>query len=72
MSIWNHSSHSQNESRRRNVFRSALAFGIQIGDFGTSRWAQHSDSTGLATYKTNAGDIMKMMSFAWAAPEVLT
>eukprot|EP00904_Undaria_pinnatifida_P006288 jgi/Undpi1/278/HiC_scaffold_1.g00274.m1 len=41
----------------------------KIADFGTSRWAKHGDSTGLATYRTNAGNIVQLMSFAWAAPE---
>ncbi|CAN0451384.1 unnamed protein product, partial [Ascophyllum nodosum] len=40
----------------------------KIADFGTSRWMRHATSTGLVTYKTNAGT---HMSFAWAAPEVL-
>eukprot|EP00904_Undaria_pinnatifida_P006344 jgi/Undpi1/283/HiC_scaffold_1.g00279.m1 len=43
----------------------------KIGDFGTSRWAQHTNSTGLATYNQTEGSRAHDMSFAWAAPEVL-
>ncbi len=39
----------------------------QIGDFGTSRWSHHTNSTGLATY-TKAGQTQ--ISLAWSAPEV--
>ncbi|CAN0076073.1 unnamed protein product [Pylaiella littoralis] len=42
----------------------------KIADFGTSRWAQHTNSTGLATYGTKAAH-NNQMTFAWAAPEVL-
>lgn len=45
--------------------------GFQIGDFGTSRWARHTNSTGLATHSMKAG-ANTHMSFAWAAPEVLS
>ncbi|CAN0277211.1 unnamed protein product, partial [Scytosiphon promiscuus] len=41
----------------------------KIGDFGTSRWSHHTNSTGLATY-TKAGQNTQM-SLAWSAPEVL-
>ncbi|CAM9173780.1 unnamed protein product [Ectocarpus sp. 6 AP-2014] len=41
----------------------------KIGDFGTSRWSYHTNSTGLATY-TKAGQNTQM-SLAWSAPEVL-
>lgn len=41
----------------------------QIGDFGTSRWSQHTNSTGLATYTTKANQSTQM-SLAWSAPEV--
>ena len=41
----------------------------QIGDFGTSRWSQHTNSTGLATYTTKANQGTQM-SLAWSAPEV--
>ncbi|CAM9445750.1 unnamed protein product [Ectocarpus fasciculatus] len=40
----------------------------KIGDFGTSRWSQHTSSTGLATYTTKPST---QMSLAWSAPEVL-
>ncbi|CAM9297409.1 unnamed protein product [Ectocarpus sp. 12 AP-2014] len=42
----------------------------KIGDFGTSRWSQHTNSTGLATYTTKANQSTQM-SLAWSAPEVL-
>ncbi|CAM9474613.1 unnamed protein product [Laminaria digitata] len=42
----------------------------KIGDFGTSRWSQHTNSTGLATYTTNSSQSTQM-SLAWSAPEVL-
>ncbi|CAM9226240.1 unnamed protein product [Ectocarpus sp. 12 AP-2014] len=42
----------------------------KIGDFGTSRWSQHTNSTGLATYTTKANQTTQM-SLAWSAPEVL-
>lgn len=41
----------------------------QIGDFGTSRWMQHTMSTGLATFTTNSSQNTQM-SLAWSAPEV--
>ncbi|CAN0411915.1 unnamed protein product, partial [Ectocarpus sp. 8 AP-2014] len=41
----------------------------KIGDFGTSRWSQHTNSTGLATYTTTKPSTQ--MSLAWSAPEVL-
>ncbi|CAM9381942.1 unnamed protein product, partial [Ectocarpus sp. 4 AP-2014] len=41
----------------------------KIGDFGTSRWSQHTNSTGLATYTTKANQSTQM-SLAWSAPEV--
>ncbi|CAN0158219.1 unnamed protein product, partial [Ectocarpus sp. 4 AP-2014] len=41
----------------------------KIGDFGTSRWSQHTNSTGLATYTTKANQTTQM-SLAWSAPEV--
>ncbi|CAM9996955.1 unnamed protein product, partial [Ectocarpus sp. 4 AP-2014] len=41
----------------------------KIGDFGTSRWSQHTNSTGLATYTTKAHQSTQM-SLAWSAPEV--
>lgn len=40
---------------------------VQIGDFGNSRWSQHTNSTGLATYTTKPST---QMSLAWSAPEV--
>ncbi|CAM9360961.1 unnamed protein product [Scytosiphon promiscuus] len=42
----------------------------KIGDFGTSRWSQHTASTGLATYTKTSGQ-SNQMSLAWSAPEVL-
>ncbi|CAM9578480.1 unnamed protein product [Laminaria digitata] len=42
----------------------------KIADFGTSRWPQLTNSTGLATHTTHTGHSTQM-SFAWAAPEVL-
>ncbi|CAM9774536.1 unnamed protein product, partial [Scytosiphon promiscuus] len=42
----------------------------KIGDFGTSRWSQHTNSTGLATYTTKANQSTQM-SLAWSSPEVL-
>ncbi|CAN0441159.1 unnamed protein product [Pylaiella littoralis] len=42
----------------------------KIADFGTSRWTQHTNSTGLATYTTKSSQTTKM-SVAWSAPEVL-
>ncbi|CAM9535892.1 unnamed protein product [Ectocarpus sp. 12 AP-2014] len=42
----------------------------KIGDFGTSRWSQHTNSTGLATYTTKSNQ-KTQMSFNWSAPEVL-
>eukprot|EP00903_Cladosiphon_okamuranus_P022853 g21045.t1 len=42
----------------------------KIGDFGTSRRSQHTNSTGLATYTTKANQTTQM-SLAWSAPEVL-
>ncbi|CBN75056.1 Transmembrane receptor kinase [Ectocarpus siliculosus] len=42
----------------------------KIGDFGTSRWSQHTNSTGLATYSTRSSQGTQM-SLAWSAPEVL-
>ena len=41
----------------------------KIGDFGTSKWPQLANSTGLATY-TTASSESTQMSYAWAAPEV--
>ena len=41
----------------------------QIADFGTSRWMQHNNSTGLATYSTRTHQNTHM-SIAWSAPEV--
>ena len=46
-------------------------FRSQVGDFGTSRWSQHSNSTGLATYTTECSRT-NQMSLAWSAPEVRT
>ncbi|CAM9974886.1 unnamed protein product [Scytosiphon promiscuus] len=40
----------------------------KIGDFGTSRWSQHTSSTGLATYTKSPNT---QMSLGWSAPEVL-
>ncbi|CAM9240971.1 unnamed protein product, partial [Hapterophycus canaliculatus] len=42
----------------------------KIADFGTSRWSQHTNSTGLATYTTRSSQTTQM-SLAWSAPEVL-
>ncbi|CAM9992093.1 unnamed protein product [Scytosiphon promiscuus] len=42
----------------------------KIADFGTSRWSQHSNSTGLATYTTRPSQNIQM-TIAWSAPEVL-
>lgn len=44
-------------------------FSSQIGDFGTSRWSHHTNSTGLATYTTKSSQSTQM-SLAWSAPEV--
>lgn len=44
-------------------------FSPQIADFGTSRWSQHTNSTGLATYTTKSSQTTQM-SIAWSAPEV--
>lgn len=43
---------------------------LQIADFGTSRWSQHTNSTGLASYSEPNQNIV--MSIAWSAPEVRT
>ena len=40
----------------------------KIADFGTAKWANHTMSTGLATF-TNS--LNTQMSLAWSAPEVL-
>ncbi|CBJ29593.1 Hypothetical leucine rich repeat kinase [Ectocarpus siliculosus] len=42
----------------------------KIADFGTSRWTQTTNSTGLATYTTRSSQTT-LMSIAWSAPEVL-
>ncbi|CAM9120296.1 unnamed protein product [Ectocarpus sp. 13 AM-2016] len=42
----------------------------KIADFGTSRWTQTTNSTGLATYTTKSSRNTQM-SIAWSAPEVL-
>ncbi|CAN0186405.1 unnamed protein product [Ectocarpus sp. 6 AP-2014] len=42
----------------------------KIADFGTSRWTQTTNSTGLATYTTKSSQTTQM-SIAWSAPEVL-
>ncbi|CAN0344511.1 unnamed protein product [Ectocarpus sp. 6 AP-2014] len=42
----------------------------KIADFGTSRWTQDTNSTGLATYTTKSSQTTQM-SIAWSAPEVL-
>ncbi|CBJ27694.1 Tyrosine kinase specific for activated (GTP-bound) p21cdc42Hs/ leucine rich repeat protein [Ectocarpus siliculosus] len=42
----------------------------KIADFGTSRWTQTTNSTGLATYTTRSSQTTQM-SIAWSAPEVL-
>ncbi|CAN0245699.1 unnamed protein product, partial [Scytosiphon promiscuus] len=42
----------------------------KIADFGTSRWSQHTNSTGLATYTTRPSQNIQM-TIAWSAPEVL-
>ena len=41
----------------------------QIADFGTSRWTQSTNTTGLATYTTKSNQNTQM-SIAWSAPEV--
>ncbi|CAM9178344.1 unnamed protein product, partial [Laminaria digitata] len=41
----------------------------KIGDFGTSRWTQHTMSTALATFTTKSSKNTQM-SLAWSAPEV--
>eukprot|EP00903_Cladosiphon_okamuranus_P022900 g21092.t1 len=38
--------------------------------FGTSRWTQSTNTTGLATYTTRSNQNTQM-SIAWSAPEVL-
>ncbi|CAM9565340.1 unnamed protein product [Ectocarpus sp. 6 AP-2014] len=43
----------------------------KIGDFGTAKWAHHTNSTGLATYSTEVGQNNHKFSLAWSAPEVL-
>ncbi|CAN0299897.1 unnamed protein product, partial [Ectocarpus sp. 6 AP-2014] len=40
----------------------------KIADFGTSRWTQNKNSTGLATYTTKSSQTTQM-SIAWSAPE---
>ncbi|CAN0274037.1 unnamed protein product [Ectocarpus sp. 6 AP-2014] len=42
----------------------------KIADFGTSRWTQTTNSTGLATFTTRSSQTT-LMSIAWSAPEVL-
>ncbi|CAM9416640.1 unnamed protein product [Ectocarpus fasciculatus] len=42
----------------------------KIADFGTSRWTQSTNTTGLATYTTKSNQTTQM-SIAWSAPEVL-
>ncbi|CAM9156032.1 unnamed protein product [Pylaiella littoralis] len=42
----------------------------KIADFGTSRWTQSTNTTGLATYNTKSNQNTQM-SIAWSAPEVL-
>eukprot|EP00903_Cladosiphon_okamuranus_P017814 g16394.t1 len=42
----------------------------KIADFGTSRWTQSTNTTGLATYTTKSNQNTQM-SIAWSAPEVL-
>ena len=56
--------HSSNQARFFPQFTS-----LQIGDFGTSRWTQHTMSTGLATFTTKSSKNTQM-SLAWSAPEV--
>ena len=41
----------------------------QIADFGTSRWTQSTNTTGLATYTTKLNQTTQMI-IAWSAPEV--
>lgn len=41
---------------------------VQIGDFGTSRWSYHTDSTNLATFTKGAQNTQ--FSLTWSAPEV--
>lgn len=52
-----------------NLARFASFSFFQIGDFGTSRWTQHTMSTGLATF-TIKSSRNTQMSLAWSAPEV--
>eukprot|EP00903_Cladosiphon_okamuranus_P018719 g17232.t1 len=43
---------------------------VKIGDFGASRWTQHTNSNNLATY-TSRGGRSARMTLAWSAPEAL-
>ncbi|CAM9550292.1 unnamed protein product, partial [Ectocarpus fasciculatus] len=44
----------------------------KIGDFGTSKWTHHTDSTAWPTFPTNPSQGHgQHISLAWSAPEVL-
>lgn len=60
--------HLVNWASYRVMFCAALP---QVADFGTTRWIQHTVSTGLATYTTQR-PLCTHMSFPWTAPEVST